>query len=411
MALLWALAVGGAAAQTAQPQSTLSGAAAVAGSNTVPICQVGGGSGCNSTTANPLVNATFTQIYTFISGLVTSTANLFTAGQGVTPSALTNASTIAVNAALSNKFTLLLSATGQTMGCPTGVATGTDKFITIDITQPASGGPDDLKWDPCYQFTAGTPPIQSNNGLSAAAGVTDVVTCDVIGGTPNVTHCPINGGSNMASSAQFLLRSNHVVGAQSGTGTSYSVTIANSMPGDLRTVAFNACQVGGCAAGTALARATSVTDGINACTSVTNAFSSGTNGIATDIWKCPKITGGASSIVMVTWPAAVSNGKIFVQEWVPSVVSPDAGIGNNASGTTANPSITTASATAQAGELVLSIISDNSALTANVGTLIDHDASSANIVQYQTPAVGSVTNSATAAAGTWSASLAGFLHY
>jgi hypothetical protein len=100
-----------------------------------------------------------------------------------------------------------------------------------------------------------------------------------------------------------------------------------------------------------------------------------------------------------------------VQEWPPNTPSPDAGLGHTPTGTGANPSYSTSGATTQAGELVLSMFSGGSGtVTPNVGTQLC--SASFNIfAQYQTPAtLGTATNSATAGAGTWAASVAAFLH-
>lgn len=354
-----------------------------------------------------------TQVASAVSAIITAAHNIWSAGQQIAPNALTDNSTIAVNLALSNIYTITLSGTNHLVQCPTGVTSGDWQTVSLVITQPSSGSPDNLMWDTCWYFNAGTPPQQSNQGLSAANGAVDMVTCNVnnVSGTYKALCGGPGGTTNLASSSQFVLRNNKVSALDSsGTGiTSLSVTISNSMNNDLRTVEIFGC-INGCGAGAGTTRATSVTDGTNACTGVVNSFYNGANGSSTDIWVCPKIVGSSTASITVTWPSAVTFPLICAQEWVPSTLSPDAGIGNTATGTTANPGYSTNGSTTQAGELIISMLNSNSTPTANVGTSLCSGNNA--IAQYQTPgSLGVATNSATAVAGRWSASIAALAHY
>jgi hypothetical protein len=83
---------------------------------------------------------------------------------------LTDASTIAVNAALGNDFRVTLGGS-RTMGAPSNPVDGQD--ITFMITQPASGGPDTVTWTSGtggYSFGASSAPT-----LSTGASATDMV--------------------------------------------------------------------------------------------------------------------------------------------------------------------------------------------------------------------------------------------
>lgn len=68
---LW-LAAGGAQAQTVKYLNQLSGAATVAGANTLPLCQTSGGCG----SGNPIVSATVSQLNTYFQSQISATAPL-----------------------------------------------------------------------------------------------------------------------------------------------------------------------------------------------------------------------------------------------------------------------------------------------------------------------------------------------
>jgi hypothetical protein len=82
--------------------------------------------------------------------------------------ALTDAATIAVNAALSNTFTVTLGGS-RTLGSPTQAVDG--QKVIFEITQPASGGPYTLSYGSAYEFTASLP----SPTLSTAASAMDML--------------------------------------------------------------------------------------------------------------------------------------------------------------------------------------------------------------------------------------------
>lgn len=86
-----------------------------------------------------------------------------------TPVALTDASTIAINAALGNTFRVLLTASGHTVGNPSNSTDG--QMIMISIQQPSSGGPYTVSWGSNYEF--GTDVVSPT--LSTAASKIDYV--------------------------------------------------------------------------------------------------------------------------------------------------------------------------------------------------------------------------------------------
>ncbi len=92
--------------------------------------------------------------------------NAFTGAQVVASVALTSGASVAVNAALSNNFTLLLGTNG-TLANPTNLVDGT-KF-TIVIKQD-TGGSHTLAYGTKYKFSGGTPV------LSTAVGAVDYFT-------------------------------------------------------------------------------------------------------------------------------------------------------------------------------------------------------------------------------------------
>jgi hypothetical protein len=332
-------------------------------------------------------------------------------GAQLVPSTLTNGSTIAVNLALANVFTITLSGTNQTIQCPSGVTSGDWETVSFVIQQPSSGSPDNLLWDTCWLFNAGTPPRTDNGGLSLANNAVDMVTCNVnnVSGTYAGLCGGANGTNNLASSSTFVLRTNHTfTNGTCSSGTTCAVTITNSMANDLRTVEFSS---------SASAAPTTVTDGTNNCTIDTASYNNGaTGGAATGIAYCPKITPCASNscTITVTWPGSVSFPFVFAQEWVPSTTAPIAGIGNTASGTSgANPSVSTSGATTQANQLVIAMVNQGDSPAANACTLIDKETSSGhNLVQYTVPGTTGVkTCSLTATSSNYDYSITSFLHY
>ena len=90
-------------------------------------------------------------------------------GTGIAPGvvALTDASTITVNAALGNDFRVTLGG-DRTMGAPSNPVDGQD--ITFLVTQPSSGGPYTLSWNSAYDFGAAGEPT-----LSTTASDSDLI--------------------------------------------------------------------------------------------------------------------------------------------------------------------------------------------------------------------------------------------
>jgi hypothetical protein len=97
----------------------------------------------------------------------------FTKAQGVNRVALTDAATVAVDASLSNVFTLTLAG-NRTLGQPTNPKDG--QGITIFITQ--SGGSNTLAYHADWLFPGGTDPV-----LSTGAGAVDVFSAVYNGAT------------------------------------------------------------------------------------------------------------------------------------------------------------------------------------------------------------------------------------
>ena len=95
-------------------------------------------------------------------------AQAYTAAQYVTPSALTDGANIAVNAALSNNFTVVLGG-NRTLDNPTNPASG--QVINIRIRQDATGTRT-LAFGTAYWFPGGTDPT-----LSTAANAVDLMSC------------------------------------------------------------------------------------------------------------------------------------------------------------------------------------------------------------------------------------------
>jgi hypothetical protein len=92
------------------------------------------------------------------------------AGVGIAPSALTDGSSIAVNAHLSNTFTLTITGTSHTISNPTNEVTG--QPVDFIITQNATGGFSPL-WGTHFTFPGGGP------SLNTAANAVSVISCKV----------------------------------------------------------------------------------------------------------------------------------------------------------------------------------------------------------------------------------------
>jgi hypothetical protein len=95
----------------------------------------------------------------------------WTAGQGTTCVALTDASTIAVDASKSNCFTVTLTASGHTLGFPSSAAPVSGQELVYVITQDGTGSRTML-WGSGYNFPGGIVPA-----LHTAAAAVDIISC------------------------------------------------------------------------------------------------------------------------------------------------------------------------------------------------------------------------------------------
>ncbi|MBT2326136.1 hypothetical protein J7E62_27790 [Variovorax paradoxus] len=97
-----------------------------------------------------------------------ATVNVFTKNQSVTPSALTDGASIAVDASLSNNFSVTLGG-NRTLANPTNLTAGMVLNFTID--QDGTGSRT-LAYGSAYKFPGGTAPT-----LSTAASAKDFMSC------------------------------------------------------------------------------------------------------------------------------------------------------------------------------------------------------------------------------------------
>ena len=100
-------------------------------------------------------------------GTLLATANTYTASQSVAASALTDAATVATNAALSNSFTLTIGG-NRTLGTPTNLVAG--QTVIWVITQDGAGGRT-LAYNAAFKWPGGVAPV-----LSTAIGAVDMIT-------------------------------------------------------------------------------------------------------------------------------------------------------------------------------------------------------------------------------------------
>ena len=143
--------------------------------NTVGGATIYGGCGLTGTSVGPIAfgvslvpdAANNWQCTPF--GSVQLTANnAWTAGQAATPAALTDAATIAVNAAVANGFTVTLAG-NRILGNPTGVLAG--QHLEFAITQDGTGSRT-LTYGANYKWSGGVAPV-----LTTTAAATDVLSC------------------------------------------------------------------------------------------------------------------------------------------------------------------------------------------------------------------------------------------
>lgn len=140
--------------------------------NTVTLAGTGLTSSGNTLSVDTSIIAT----QTFATGLITThkaTVNAFTKAQYTTPVALTAGTTVALDASLSNFYTLA-PAQNFTLSNPTNLAAGM-KF-TLNITNDST--PRTITFGANYKFAGGTAPA-----LTATAGAKDKLICDYDGTT------------------------------------------------------------------------------------------------------------------------------------------------------------------------------------------------------------------------------------
>jgi hypothetical protein len=101
----------------------------------------------------------------------------WTKGQAVTPSVLTDAATVAIDASASNNFTLTLTG-NHALGAPSNLKDGQN--IAIEIKQDATGG-HTLTFDAIWTFPGGTAPT-----VSSAAGAADVLVGTYFAGSGKI---------------------------------------------------------------------------------------------------------------------------------------------------------------------------------------------------------------------------------
>lgn len=93
----------------------------------------------------------------------------WTKSQAVTPVALTDGSSVAVDASLSNSFTLTVTGNSHTLANPTNVKTG--QAFQFSILQDGSGHTG-FATDTNYKYAGGTAPT-----WSTAASKKDIISC------------------------------------------------------------------------------------------------------------------------------------------------------------------------------------------------------------------------------------------
>lgn len=117
--------------------------------------------------------------------VLTNVTNVFTKNQSVASVALTPGSTVAVDAALSNNFTLAIGANATfTLANPTNLSDG--MVLNFELTQDATGGRV-ITWDTKYRFPGGS----STAVLSTAANAVDFVSC-YYNATTEFLNCVLN---------------------------------------------------------------------------------------------------------------------------------------------------------------------------------------------------------------------------
>lgn len=127
---------------------------------------------CADTGGNHLNYTSSTHTYVCGISVVANTAytnipQTWTNHQGVSPVALSDGSSIAVNGTDANAYTLTVAGNGHTLSCPTTVSYGSYAFRFTN-----SGGVTGFAVNSCYHFASGTAP-----SWSVTNGKIDVMFC------------------------------------------------------------------------------------------------------------------------------------------------------------------------------------------------------------------------------------------
>lgn len=237
--LLGVLALGPARAQTVKYLNQLSGAAAVAGTNTLPLCQTAGDCGSGV----PLVSATVTQLATYFQSLlypvplgdIAGIAQNTVLGSVTTGTNAPAALTAAQLTTLCDVFTAALS------GCVPASGGGTTDFLRADGTWAAvSGG--------SSTFTAGV-------GLTSSPGTDNTGSQTVANGS---TLSPQQWASAYTANHTVALADGTLLYVADGTGAITFTLPQSASSGDAKNGNFSPCFLDESGYGFTLATTTSV---------------------------------------------------------------------------------------------------------------------------------------------------------
>jgi hypothetical protein len=343
-------------------------------------------------------------------------------GQNATPPVtLTDGNTVTVPAAGSTLYRITLTGASHLIQCPTNLVAG--QYPTFDITQGGSGGYQPV-WDSCFGFSNFTPPTlcawnNTQNCIVPDVGGVSAVPCySVATSGPAALRCSV---SIPSIGYGFLVRNNHVATSSCSSSTTCSVTVTNSIAGDLRLLGIH----WGAGVAPLSTDIVSATDQFgNTCSQTTGTFGVvPTVNKAETIYACPVVTGAASSTVTVTFNPSQSFMALHLVEILGGASSFDAGIGHVATGSGNNISVTSNGSLSEPYDFAFTFLKVINSLN-NAGTLVGNQTtlditaqgSNPQLDEYQTPSAnsGTVTNTATLSGGTgttnWAASIVVFHH-
>ena len=248
--------------------------------------------------------------------------------------------------------------------------------------------------------------------LSTALGMRDLWSCQgSVLDSPSQLECQ-NPTLNIGPLPTIVAHS----ASSAYCNQSTSATTCSSQPitlaaGTTLAIFDFACANNGCTAGTAPTVSSQAVAGpavVGTCALATGTRGSwGSGGRALEAWLCPVTTGGSTSIT-TTWGAAANWQFVWAVDVSNLAASPDAGIGNFASGTSTTPSVTTTGATTQANEMILAVtdVAGNTFTPGAGETLLD-----GLDLYFVSGALGSQTASGTAGASTaWGMSIVALKH-